>query len=119
MNTIPFKIDNVFGGLGECHGLLRHEGKFLVLEFQLQDSVVNLLKSGIKGVEIALADVAYIELRRRWFGLSNTLIVQLSRMELTEQIPGTKQGRLVLGIARADVPAAKNLIAGVQQTPVS
>ncbi len=115
MNAVPFQISNVYGGLGECHGLVRQEGKFLVLEFQIQDSVVNLLKSGVKSVEIPLADIARIFLRRRWFGFWNSLEVQLSRMEIAEQIPAMKHGRLVLGIYRRDVPLAQELIEGVQR----
>ena len=119
MNAVPFQIHNVFGGLGECHGLIKHDGKLLVLEFQVQDSVLNLVKSGVKNVEIPLADVARVTLRRRWFGLSNSLEVQLSRMAYADQIPGMKQGKLLLAISRRDVPAAKALIAGVEQITTS
>ena len=118
MNAVPFKIDHVYGGLGECHGLLKQDGKFLVLEFQVQDSVLNVLKSGVKNIEIPLADIARVTLRRRWFGLSNSLEVQLSRMDLAEQVPGMKHGRLALGIYRRDVPLAEDLIEGMQQTTV-
>ena len=31
MNAVPFTVD-LFGGLGQCEGLLRHEGAHLVLE---------------------------------------------------------------------------------------
>lgn len=115
MNAVPFKIQNVYGGLGECHGLLRQDGKFLVLEFQVQDSVVNLIKSGVKSVEIPLADVARVVLRRRWFGLSNYLEVQLSRMDIAEQIPAMKHGLLTLAIRRRDIPLARTLIEGTEQ----
>ena len=47
---------NVFGGFGECHGLLKQDGKFLVLEFQLQDSVLRVLKSGV----VALIDFGMV-----------------------------------------------------------
>jgi hypothetical protein len=110
MNAVPFKIDHVFGGLGECHGLLRQEGKLLVLEFQVQDSVLNVIKGAVKSVEIPLADVARIQLRRRWLGFSNTLEVQLSRMDIGEQIPAMKHGLLTLSIRRRDVPLAAALM---------
>ncbi|MFN0021893.1 MAG: hypothetical protein ACKVP0_26905 [Pirellulaceae bacterium] len=116
MNAVPFRIQNVYAGFGECHGLLKQDGKFLVLEFQVQDSVVNLIKSGVKSVEIPLADVARVVLRRRWFGLSNHLEVQLSRMDIAEQVPAMTHGRLALAIYRRDVPAAQELIEGMQQT---
>ena len=114
MNAVPFQISHVFGGFGECHGLLKQDGKFLVLEFQLQDSVLRVLKSGVKNIEIPLADVAKVTLRRRWFGLSNSVEVQLSRMDLAEQVPGMKHGRLALSIYRRDVPLARELIEDVQ-----
>jgi hypothetical protein len=114
MNAVPFQIPHVFGGFGECHGLLKQDGKFLVLEFQLQDSVLQVLKSNVKNVEIPLADVSRVTLRRRWFGLSNSLEVQLSRMDLAEQVPGMKHGRLALAIYRRDVPLAQELIEDVQ-----
>ena len=118
MNAVPFQIAHVFGGFGECHGLLKQDGKFLILEFQIQDSVVNVIKSGVKSVEIPLADVARVLLRRRWFGLSNSLEVQLSRLDIVEQFPAMKQGLLTLAIRRRDVPLAEDLIEGMQLTTV-
>ena len=115
MNALPFSIHNVFGGLGECHGLAKKDGKLLVLEFQIQDSMLNVLKSGVKSLEIPLSDVARITLRRRWLGFSNSLEIQLSRMAFADQIPGMKQGRLVLSLARRDVPAAQALVEGIEQ----
>jgi hypothetical protein len=115
MNAVPFKINHVFGGLGECHGLLRQEGKLLVLEFQVQDSIINVIKGGVKSVEIPLSDVARIQLRRRWLGFSNSLEVQLSRMDLAEQIPAMKHGLLVLAIRHRDVPLANTLIENAQR----
>ena len=37
-------------------------------------------------------------------------------MDLAEQVPGMKHGRLALGIYRRDVPLAEDLIEGMQQT---
>jgi hypothetical protein len=114
MNAVPFQISGVFGGFGECHGLLKHEGKFLILEFQIQDNLVKVIKSGIKSVEIPLADIARVSLRRRWFGLSNSVEVQLSRMDLAEKVPGMKHGRIALAIYRHDVQLANELIEDIQ-----
>jgi hypothetical protein len=119
MNAVPFKINNVFGGLGECHGLLRQEGKLLVIEFQVQDSLLNVIKGGVKSLEIPLSDVTRIELRRRWLGLANSLELQLSRMDLAEQVPAMKHGLLTLSIRRHDVPLARSLVESVRQSVAS
>ena len=51
--------------------------------------------------------------------LSNSLEVQLSRMDLAEGIPGMKHGRLALAIYRRDVPLAKELIQGMEQVTLA
>ncbi len=61
---------------------------------------------------------ARVPLHRRWFGLSNSLEVLLLHMDLAEQVPGMKHGRLALGIYRRDVPLAEDLIEGMQRTTV-
>ena len=48
MNTIPISLGEIYEGLAKSHGLIRDEGDNLCLEFQVQDSLVGLIKSGVK-----------------------------------------------------------------------
>jgi hypothetical protein len=111
MNTVPFTLDNVYQGFANCHGLIRDEGDHLALEFQVQDSLVGLIKSGVKQIRIPLADVASVALERKWLGMSTNLIIQLSHMQPIQEVPGMEQGRLTLGIARKDRAAAAKFVA--------
>jgi hypothetical protein len=62
--------------------------------------LVGLVKSGIKEVRIPLADLVFVVVERRWFGLSTNLVIQISRMAAVKDVPGMAQARLVLGIER-------------------
>jgi hypothetical protein len=104
-------LDELYQGFAKGHGLIHDEGDCLCLEFQVQDAVVGLIKGGIKQVRIPLAELASVALERKWFGLSTFLVIQCARMEAVKDIPGTEQGRLVLGIARKDREAAAKLVA--------
>jgi hypothetical protein len=112
MNSVPFTI-GVYGGLAECHGLLRPDGDSLVLEYQVQDNMVGFLRGGAKSVRIPLADLESVALKGKWFGRS--LVLQSRSMLSLAEVPGAKQGRVELIIARADWPAAERLVAGVYE----
>ncbi len=112
MNAVPFSIE-VFGGLGECHGILRDEGTHLTFEFQVTDAVAGFLKSGVKEVRVPLEDLISVSLRKGWF--RTKIIVQAARMEVLQDLPGMTQGRVELSIERPYRDAAQNLVTGLYQ----
>lgn len=111
MNAVPFHFDELYGGLAKCHGLVRLDGKDLCLEFQIEDGLVGALKSSVKQVHIPTRELSAVRLDRYWFGLVTKLVIQGNRMEAFQDVPGMKQGRLTLGIARRDRPTAERLVA--------
>jgi hypothetical protein len=114
MNAVPFELGDVYQGFASGNGLIRAEDQHLCLEFQVQDAVVGLIKSGVTQLRIPIDDLASVALEKRWFGLFTEIVIQVSRMESVKDFPGMTQGRLVLGIARRDRPAAAKLIADLQ-----
>jgi len=111
LNAVPFRYEELYGGLANCHGLIRLDGKDLSLEFQVEDSIVGVLKSGVKQARIPIQELSWIRLEQSWFGLVNKLAIQAGRLEVVQDVPGMNQGRMVLGIARRDRPAAERLVA--------
>jgi hypothetical protein len=114
MNVVPFKLGSLYGDLASGHGLLRIEDNQLCLEFQVQDSLLGLLKSSVKQVRIPRADLASVKLQRSWFGLCTSLVIQVARMESVQDVPGMSQGRVVLSIARKDREATERLITALE-----
>lgn len=113
MSAIAFQITDACGGLANCHGLIRDEGDFLVVEHQTQDGIVGMVKSDVQELRIPLKEIGSIALEETWFGWSSRLVIQLSSMKHLTGIPGMKQGRLILPIARSERPAAESLVQSV------
>jgi hypothetical protein len=113
MAAVSFKNDQVYAGFALCHGVIRDTDEGLCLEYQTKDAIAGVLKTGVQEARIPWTNVASILLRRKWFGLSNELIIQLASLKETQDIPGVDQGRLVLPIARRDVPFAQSLVNSV------
>ena len=112
MTSVPFTV-HVYGPLAECNGLIRPEGDALVFEFQTQDNFFGFIRGNPKSVRVPLADLDAVELKGRWFG--RTLVIKARSLLSLAEIPGSKQGRVELEIARADVSAAERLVTGVYE----
>lgn len=114
MTTVPFTIPNLLGCLAECHGMLRGDGACLVLEFQVQDNIFGWLRSSPKTVRLPLDQLESIELRKSWFSASN-LVVQAKNLSAVAPIPGSRQGRIELRIAKKDRAIAEQFVAGAYE----
>jgi hypothetical protein len=112
MNIVPFHSDDMSGGLARCNGLLKDMGDALVLEIQVQDNVIGVLKSAVQEIRVPIGDVVSLDMKNGWLG-SNfgvKLVLQTNRVELLDAIPSASQGRVELSIARKDVPAAEQFM---------
>jgi hypothetical protein len=76
MNAVPFELGYVYQGFASGNGLLRDEDQHLCLEFQVQDAVVGLIKSGITQLRIPIADLASVTLEKSWFGLCTSMVIR-------------------------------------------
>lgn len=113
MTAIPFLIGDACAGFAHCHGLIRDEGETLVIEYQTQDAIAGVIKTEVQEARIPLAEIAGITLNQSWFGYSNKLAIQLASMKQVTSLPGMRQGRFLLPIARADREAAESLVRSV------
>ena len=113
-DALPFTVSELYAGLGECHGLLRDDDDHLTLEFQVQDSLAGVLKSKVRHVQIPLDQVVSLTLTKGWLGtswLGVKVVIQTSRLETLQDVPGASQGRVELSIARKDIEAAEMFVA--------
>ena len=114
MTTVPFTIPNLLGCLAECHGMLRGEGACLVMEFQVQDNMFGWLRSSPKIVRLPLDQLESIELKSGWFSATN-LVIQAKSLNAVAPVPGSRQGRIELRIAKKDRKAAEQFVAGAYE----
>ncbi len=120
MNSVPFKVD-LYAGFGQCNGLLRDEGEHLVLEYQNQDKIAGILKSGVKQVRVPLNDLVSVTITKGWLGgrwMGVTIVLQAGRMETLQDVPGMRHGKVELSVASKDRDAAERFVSGLhQETP--
>ena len=114
MSTVPFTIPKLFGCLAECHGMLRGEGSSLVLEFQVQDNLFGWFRGSPKIVRLPLDQLESIEMQAGWFRASN-LVIRAKSLAAVAPVPGSRQGRIELRIAKKDRKAAEQFVAGAYE----
>src|SRR5208283_3013957 len=111
MSVVPVSLGSHYRGLAESSGLLRDVGGDLILEYQSRDAVVGILKSEVRQARIPRDLIASLTIETGWFGIGAKVVIQTTSMQPIADVPGMSQGRLVLGVAQKDRPAAERLIA--------
>jgi hypothetical protein len=109
--SLPFSIPNVYQGFAEAKGILRTTENGLLLEFQVKDGVVGVLKSGINEVHVTLDQLSNISLKAGWF--RTMLHIRTRSMAALKGIPGNEPGQIALQIARKDRTIAQAVASGL------
>ena len=95
-------------GLMTSEGLLFIEEDQLIIEHQTVDSVVGIIKSGIKRTEIKLGEIAQAKLQPKFW--SSELMLQGRSLRTFRHLPGSSAGTLYLKINKESNKAAVNLV---------
>ena len=111
--SLPFVIDDVYGGLAEVRGILRLEQQAIVLEFKLQDSLLNVLKTPVTSVTIPFDQIEQLVFRKGWFGFGASLCLRAKSLKSLEGLPGSHDAELVIKVARKDRPLAHEIASKV------
>ncbi|GAA5523354.1 hypothetical protein LQ318_16490 [Aliifodinibius salicampi] len=106
--TVPFKITNIFHGLKEIQGLIGLEENGLKIEYEEQDSIFGMIKSGVSTIKIPFDNLQEITFKKGWFG--GKIVLEGNSMEAFNGLPGTEPGSRTLEIKRSDRDEAQNLI---------
>ena len=109
--SVPFFINDLYGGFAVARGVLRSGPEDLVLEFNTKDNVVGLLSTGVKQVRIPIAEIESIRLQQR-LGRA-TLRLRTMSMASVVDIPGYSEEGASLRIARRYRNDAKALVSEV------
>ncbi|MDX1671832.1 MAG: hypothetical protein R3211_05785 [Balneolaceae bacterium] len=106
--TVPFQIPNVSHGLQTASGLLKLGEDGLALEFEVKDSLVGVLKSGVREVDIPYSKLESIEFEKGWF--SGKIILEGTSMRVFEDLPGVDVATCTLKVKHGDRREAEKLI---------
>ena len=98
--TLPFTVPNLFGGLAEGKGLAAASSELLTLEFILKETVLSVLKSGMKQIQIPRTELDLVQLKQGWFG--SKVRIRVKSLRWLADLPGCDTGEVSLRIARSD-----------------
>lgn len=104
---LPFKTDEAYHGFAEIEGILHVEPNRLLLEFEVKDGILGLIKSGAKELAIPYLDLNRVEYERSWF--KSRLVLKVKSMRILSAFPAAKDGRIVLKLKRRLKNAAEDL----------
>lgn len=110
--SLPFRIPHLYAGFAEIRGILKGGKEGLVLDFELKESLFNLLRLDSNVVRIPLVDIATVELKKGW--LRRWIIINANRLEALRQVPGSRAGEVRLRIARKNTATAEELVSRIQ-----
>jgi hypothetical protein len=85
--TLPFRGPELFAGFAEVKGLAKVSASELVLEFVVKETVIDIIKSGMKEIHIPRAEVDVVRLKRGWFGAK--VRIRLKSMKWLADFPGS------------------------------
>jgi hypothetical protein len=91
--SLPFRIINIYLGLGTAHGVVRSTEAELILEFQIKDTVAGLVKSPVTEIRIPMNELLSIELKEGWF--RQRLVIRARSLATLSSVPGHESGRVV------------------------
>ena len=66
-NSVKFEIPNIAHGFKKANGLLKLDGEYLEMEYQVKDAVIELFTSDVKVRKIPLRELESVEFKKGWF----------------------------------------------------
>lgn len=106
--TVPFIIPEINNGFQQAEGLLKVSKEQLELEFEVKDSILGVIKSGVKDAIIPFSDLKSIDFKRGWF--TAKIILNGTSMKAFKDLPGSELASCTLKVKRKHRDEAESLI---------
>ena len=98
MDSIPVRFPEIYEGLADAEGVLRISPDALTLEYQVKDSLLGVVKSGVSTAIIPFEHIDEVDFRSNF--LWTSLNIRVDSMQIVGDVPGVKQGKVRLKIPR-------------------
>lgn len=105
---VPVSITDLYGGFARATGLLILESDSLILEFQVKDEILGVVKGKPKSFKIPLVALDSVAYSQNIF--SAKVELRVKRLRDLEGIPNAEKGEIKLKIARRDRQRAKEFV---------
>jgi len=96
--SVPFTIDQVYGGFAMAHGIMTLDNYGLEIEFEIRDEVLRTIKSKSKKIQIPLEAVAALEHKKGIF--SDRILVQTNSLSACSEVPNSNSGNFKINVQK-------------------
>jgi hypothetical protein len=96
-----------YQGLAQANGILAVKEEGLLVEFEVKDSLVGVIKSGVKSVMIPYEEVISVEVKSNIF--RSKMTIQVGQLGLLEGLPNTERGELKIAFRKKDKAMALDI----------
>ena len=110
--TVPVDIPNINHGFQIAKGLLKVKEDGLHFEFEVKDSFVGLITSGVRSSVISYADLEDLRFEKGWW--NGKIILEGTSMKAFEELPGSEQGRLKLKVKHSNRDDAQSAVSSAR-----
>jgi hypothetical protein len=107
--SLPVTMPHLHMGFGEGMGVVIAGQDQLVLEYQVRDSVLNVLKSALKTVTVPYGEIAEISFQKGWGG-GGVLEVRTHSLRPLSDVPSVEGSTLRLDVSKANRDIAAELV---------
>ena len=104
---LHFSTDEAYSGLAALTGIMQVNKDSLVLEYQVKDNILGMLKSDTKRLLIPYNNLTEVRYKRNWF--ISRFHLYVNSMQILGKFPIGKDGRITLKINRKRSHTAKEL----------
>ena len=98
MDSIPVKFPEIYEGFADAEGVLRISSDALTLEYQVKDDLIGVVKSGVSTAVIPFDHIDEVDFRSNF--LRTSLNIRVNSIQIVGDVPGAKQGKIILKIPR-------------------
>lgn len=112
MDAVSFRCD-AYAGLGEVQGIARLEAEGLLLQYQMRDAVLGVLRTQTQTTLIPARTIVGCDYRAGFLWLMPWIDLRVSDLAAVENIPSREGGRLRLRFAFAERRAGRELVTGI------
>jgi hypothetical protein len=104
---IPFSTDEAYAGLAAVEGIMLVEDDQVILEYQMKDNILGMLKSETRELVIPFEELAEVHYKRNWF--VSRFRMQVNSMRILGEFPAGKGGQISLKVPRKQKENAKEI----------
>lgn len=119
LDPVPFTFENESHlGLSETQGLLTTDGRSLVVEYRIVDTIIGAIKTPSSSLQVPLEDIYSIAYQKRLFGFAGAILLRTRNQKALDTLPDARMGMIRMSVKRGDREIAMAFCLGVQEVIV-